>query len=228
MANGISRLVSLLRDNPDFLPRLLRKSSVRQLIKGASVSRRSAGSMTGIVPGKNTALLVDDGEIRPNGHIVVGTSGPSYLRNRDTMFCIEGGEFVSTSEEILYIGKGTTIFANHGRVNMGDVKAMYGCDVFSTDEVTIGDGCGIGPGVVIRDGHPHTFTAGDERRASSAPVVIEDDVIIPSHALVKKGVTVGEGAVVASGSVVTDDVPPGSLVAGVPAEVIERDVTWEF
>lgn len=228
MANGIRNVLAVLREHPEFLRRLLAKSSVPQLLRGAAVSRNYADSITGVVPGKNTALEVEDGEIRPNGHIVVGTSGPRYLRNRDTMFCIEHGEFVSTSEEILYIGKGTTIFVNHGRLNMGDVKAFYGCEVYATEEVTIGDGCGIGPGVVIRDGHPHTFSAAGETRASASPVVIEDDVIIPSHALVKKGVTIGEGAVVASGSVVTDDVPAHALVAGVPAEVIDTEVNWEF
>lgn len=52
------------------------------------------------------------------------------------------------------------------------------------------------------------------------PVVIEEDCWICSHAVILRGVTVGKGSVVAAGSVVNCDVPPYSIVAGVPAKVV--------
>ncbi len=52
-------------------------------------------------------------------------------------------------------------------------------------------------------------------------VKIEDNCWIASNSVILAGVTIGEGSVVASGSVVTKDVPPGSIVAGVPAKVIK-------
>jgi acetyltransferase-like isoleucine patch superfamily enzyme len=61
-----------------------------------------------------------------------------------------------------------------------------------------------------------------------APLVIEDDVWIGLNAVVLQGVTVGRGAVVAAGAVVTRDVPPYSIVRGVPARVVgERPVVGE-
>lgn len=60
----------------------------------------------------------------------------------------------------------------------------------------------------------------------SAPIVIGDHVWIGMNVIVLKGVTIGEGAVVSAGSVVTKDVPPHSLVAGVPAKVVKTDVEW--
>lgn len=54
------------------------------------------------------------------------------------------------------------------------------------------------------------------------PVIIEDFVWIASRATVLPGVTIGRGAVVASCAVVTKDVPPLSVVAGVPAKIISK------
>ena len=57
-------------------------------------------------------------------------------------------------------------------------------------------------------------------RVESRPVVIEDHAWIGMRAMIMPGVTVGRGAVVAAGSVVTKDVPPLTVVGGVPAKPI--------
>jgi acetyltransferase-like isoleucine patch superfamily enzyme len=49
-------------------------------------------------------------------------------------------------------------------------------------------------------------------------VTIEDGAIIGSQAVIKAGVTIGKNSVVAMGAVVTKDVPPNTVVAGVPAK----------
>ena len=53
-----------------------------------------------------------------------------------------------------------------------------------------------------------------------APIVIEDNVWIGANVAIMPGVTIGKHSVVAAGSVVTTDVPPDSVVAGVPAKVV--------
>lgn len=62
----------------------------------------------------------------------------------------------------------------------------------------------------------------DEQGVSTNAVTIEDDVWIGANAVVLPGVTIGTHCVVAAGAVVTKDVPPHSLVAGVPAKVIKQ------
>ncbi len=52
------------------------------------------------------------------------------------------------------------------------------------------------------------------------PVTIGKNVWIGDHATILPGVTIGDGAVVAAGAVVTKDVPPRTVVAGVPAKII--------
>ena len=54
------------------------------------------------------------------------------------------------------------------------------------------------------------------------PPTIGNDVWIGSNAIILQGVNVGDGAVVAAGAVVTKDVPPYAIVAGVPAKVIKK------
>ncbi|MFK1641101.1 DapH/DapD/GlmU-related protein [Bacteroides fragilis] len=63
------------------------------------------------------------------------------------------------------------------------------------------------------------------------PVVIEDRVWIGPNAIILHSVTIGEGAVVAAGAVVTKDVPPFSIVGGIPAKVIgsrNSNLKYEF
>ncbi|WP_371372323.1 sugar O-acetyltransferase [Thalassotalea aquiviva] len=54
------------------------------------------------------------------------------------------------------------------------------------------------------------------------PITIEDDVWVGGNVIINQGVTIGKGSVIASGSVVNKDVPPFSLVGGMPAKVIRK------
>ncbi len=115
-------------------------------------------------------------------------------------------------------------------------------------ELFIGRNCGIGWQTTIAVGRTirlgdnvrisgRAFLAGypghpiDARaRAAGRPdtedqigdIVLEDDVWLGTNATVSAGVTIGKGTIVAAGSVVTKDLPPGVLAAGVPAKVIRK------
>lgn len=55
-----------------------------------------------------------------------------------------------------------------------------------------------------------------------APITIEDDVWIGAGSIILAGVTIGKGAIIASNAVVNKDVPPYSIVGGVPAKIIKE------
>ena len=57
---------------------------------------------------------------------------------------------------------------------------------------------------------------------TEASVVISDDAWIGCLSVILKGVTIGEGAIVGAGSVVTNDIPPWTIVAGNPARIIRE------
>jgi acetyltransferase-like isoleucine patch superfamily enzyme len=61
-----------------------------------------------------------------------------------------------------------------------------------------------------------------EQGITAQGIIIEDDVWLGANAVVTDGVRIGRGAVVAASAVVTRDVPPHSIVAGVPARVIRE------
>ena len=57
---------------------------------------------------------------------------------------------------------------------------------------------------------------------SKGRITIQDNVWIGDNAVILSGVTIGEGAIVGANSVVTKDVPPFTVVGGVPARIIKQ------
>ena len=62
----------------------------------------------------------------------------------------------------------------------------------------------------------------DEQGVSTDQVIIEDDTWIGANAVILPGVTIGRHSVIAAGAVVTKDIPPHSLAAGIPAKIIKQ------
>ena len=100
-------------------------------------------------------------------------------------------------------------------INIGAVvgaDTMIDMNVVLGGRAEVGRACHIGAGAVL---------AGVIEPPSSKPVIVEDEVVIGANAVVLEGVRVGKGAVVAAGTVVTGDVAPNTVVAGVPARFIK-------
>ena len=101
-----------------------------------------------------------------------------------------------------------------------DVFVNSGCCFQDQGGVTLGDGCLVGHNVVFAT-LDHDKRPGRRGDMTAAPIVVGKDVWIGAHATILKGVTIGDGAIVAAGAVVTRDVPPNTIVAGVPARVVK-------
>ena len=131
--------------------------------------------------------------------------------------------------EGVVVGDGSLV----GTGSVIDSRVYIGRRVSIQSMVYIPAGCIIGDGVFIGPGAVFT----NDRYPPSSRlrgVVVEDVAVIGSGAVVTPGVRIGRRAVVAAGSVVTRDVEPGAVVAGVPARRIgdreefeEKRRVWE-
>jgi len=115
-------------------------------------------------------------------------------------FCAEAirfnfGQFISAGDNV-FINAGTFIDSKGG--------------------VTLGNSVGIGEWVRI---FTHTHSESNHAERTYAPVIIGDYAKIYSGAMILPGVTIGEQAIVAGGAVVTKDVPPDAVAAGIPARI---------
>ena len=91
--------------------------------------------------------------------------------------------------------------------------------------VTIGSHVNLAQGITVtalNHNFEDTNKRIDEQGISTNPVIIEDDIWIGANAVILPGVHIGNHCVVAAGAVVTKDVPPHSLVGGVPAKIMKQ------
>ena len=168
-----------------------------------------------IVKIANSSALDISGSLRLGPHGLVGRYYPSYANFGPDSKTMVTGDFSIFTGVNLIVGAGAELQLGSGLVN-------YGAEIMCSTRITIGEKCWFGPRVVIRDDDEHEM----EGRVRMSPIDIGDNVWVGGRAIILKGVAIGDGAIVASGAVVTKNVPPRTLVAGVPARVIRENVSW--
>lgn len=154
--------------------------------------------------------------VKISGNIYLGTiSLPRYPSSikLDPGVALDDGVILLASDYrgdlLIEIGSNTYINRN------SFIDASY--------SILIGSDCMIGPGCYITD-HDHTISSCLPPSAGpliGSPTVIQDRVWLGANCVILKGVTIGCGSVIGAGSVVTSDVPPFSVYAGVPARYLK-------
>ena len=104
----------------------------------------------------------------------------------------------------------------------------YNLTILDCNTVTIGHHCLIGPNVsIITVNHPQDRKLRSRSLEYAKPVSIGNDVWIGYEAVILAGVTIGDGAIIGTRAVVTKDVPPYTIVGGVPAKPIRKRFSEE-
>ena len=111
-----------------------------------------------------------------------------------------------------------------GDVSIGD-HTRIGLHNTIIGPVVIGSHVNLAQGITITALN-HIFSDPqkriDEQGVSTDQVIIEDDTWIGANAVILPGVTIGRHSVIAAGAIVTKDIPPHSLAAGIPAKIIKQ------
>lgn len=98
---------------------------------------------------------------------------------------------------------------------------------FISEGVTIGDDVFVGHNVsFINDKYPRSVTQEGHLQTGAdwkvVPTIVKRGALIGTSSTILCGITIGENSIIGAGSVVTKDIPPNVIVAGVPAKIIRR------
>ena len=178
----------------------------------------------GIVFGRNlkvfNRLFI---KMAPNASIKIGDN---------FTFTTGAGYNPISSNTLGYIRADTGAF-----LTIGDNCGMSSTTIWVKESLTLGNHVLIGASCLIMDTDCHSLdwqlrgTRGgvdengcsiDSINAKSAPIIIEDDVLIGARSIVLKGVTIGARSVIGAGSVVTHSIPSDCIAAGNPCTFIKQ------
>jgi galactoside O-acetyltransferase len=120
------------------------------------------------------------------------------------------------------------LYAHGGSIELGShVSINSNTQIGAADggKIIIRDYVSIGPNVVLR-ASDHVHDRADipirDQGHTGGEIIVEEDVWIGANVVITKDVRVGAHSVIGAGSVVTSDVEPYSIVAGVPAKLLRK------
>lgn len=149
-----------------------------------------------------------------------------FVDDRVVIFERENGGPVEIGDRV-YIYRDTIIETGHGGFfRIGNDSSIHPrCQLNAyVSPIEIGSCVMIAPNCAFYS-YDHGVSPGqqiaDQPLQSKGAITVGDDVWLGYGVIVLSGVRIGHGAVVAAGSVVTNDVPDGTIAAGVPARVVK-------
>jgi acetyltransferase-like isoleucine patch superfamily enzyme len=203
-------------------PRTLLKS-YRTYIK-CKAGKNGKGVKDFLLNGNIEVRIGKNAVVENKGHFQFGLRGlrPSKVEgllqlSANSKLVIEGSESIGPGTRLIVLEKGVMQFEG-GLINSDSTLVC-------SKLIKIGNGTVIGCEVEILDNDFHSIDNKDSE--ISKPIIIGSHVWVGDRATILKGVTVGSGSVIACGAIVTRNVPENTLVAGVPAKVIRKDVHWK-
>lgn len=158
-----------------------------------------------------------------NGSVVIGARRSSKFSDATKVLVEDWSTLIIKNG--FYFNSGSSLWITHsGTLEIDSGFMNEGASITCANYIKIGKNLHMAREAAIRDYDGHFIESPFYR--TSKPIIIGDNVWIGFGATILKGVTIGEGAIIAARAVVTKDVPPFSIVAGVPAVVIKENIRW--
>lgn len=170
------------------------------------------------------ALMVLNGELELNANCTEDYGRSSVIGiGKNSVFTVTPGRLKICFGADIEVFKDASLTIGSSFIN---TNVLIRC----AKSITIGNDCVISHRVTINDSDMHVLIEGGRKlpRYGIKGIEIKDHVWIGLNATILKDVTIGEGSMIAAGAVVTKDIPPHCLAAGVPARVIKTDIDWEI
>ena len=162
--------------------------------------------------------------IECKGNLILGIKENIKSREETRLSLGKDSKMVINNTFKAYAGTDIRVFDN-AELKIGSGQCTCNVQIVCASKIEIGEDVAIARDVIIRDTDAHEILG--KEHSKTKRVVIGNHVWIGNRAMIMKGVTIGEGAIVAAGAVVTKDVPPHTIVAGVPAKVIYENIDWK-
>jgi len=166
---------------------------------------------------KNTSIIL-------NGELHIGTESIKNSRRETTIRMDENSTLEIDKIFSIYYGGDIILFKN-AKLTLGSGFFNSNIKIRCTKCITIGRDVAISHDVTIMDSDAHEIVADGYEK--TLPVIIGNHVWIGTRATILKGVTIGDGAIIAAGAVISKDVPPNCVVAGVPGKIIKKNMDWK-
>ena len=164
------------------------------------------------VYGTNTSIEFDNADIHNSTILVMGNNCRLTINNGAKVYnlhlAIKSNDCIVTIGHNTSFGGGTVVCAGTG------------------NSILFGNNCMIAEGVDIWNSDTHVITVKGEDLNNHKPITIRDHVWIGKDVTVLKGVNIGDNAIIGMKSVVTHDILPGTINAGIPARVLQEDANW--
>lgn len=149
----------------------------------------------------------------------------NWLPDNVIFFRLRGAlarHFLGSCGSNLRLGRNVTL-SNPSKIHLGShIYIAYGCWFSSGDEIIVGDEALFGPYCVIVSAEhvrqQNSFRFGEPLNAK---IVIGKGTLCASRVTVTAGTVIGDGTLIGSGAVVTTNIPPNVMAAGVPARVLK-------
>lgn len=184
---------------------------------------------------KNSVEIKSDGiyrfhkDIRGRGNkVLIGKDSVVYKSN---IFIRGSNNRIIVGEKVRIGGNSTfRIIGNDLTIQIGDRTTTNQFVEFNAynANIFVGDDCMFANHIHIRTSDDHDIIDKETNRVlnPSKDVIIGNKVWLTPESIVMKGVTVGDGSILGTRTIVTNDVAPYTIVAGIPGKCIKTNISW--